>query len=267
MRIDPDEIAWESYLADNYVNSNYGKSIAGWLMRWGHAALEHDFPPQLRFERVLEVGAGEGVHLLFVRHAYGEYVLTDNNLEALERIRPRLPLRVSVMQQDARHLDFKDGHFDRVVATHVLEHIPDPRSALREWSRVLKPGGILSLVLPCDPGIAWRLGRCFGPRKKACAAGIDYDYWMAREHVNSIHNLIAFVRFYFESMSGVTQNQPRRVRVSSKPATLRGIDLRVARRMPHNGADEPTQSASSRTDYSAEDAGLVLSADRPGTGR
>ena len=65
-------------------------------------------------------------------------------------------------------------------------------------------------------------------------------------------------------LSGVTQNQPLRDGGRSKPATVSGIDLRVARRMPHNGVDEPTQSASNRTDYSAESSGQVRSADSQG---
>ena len=43
---------------------------------------------------------------------------------------------------------FKDGELDFVVASHVLEHMPDIKSALREWVRVLKVGGILAVVVP-----------------------------------------------------------------------------------------------------------------------
>jgi phosphatidylethanolamine/phosphatidyl-N-methylethanolamine N-methyltransferase len=63
--------------------------------------------------------------------------------------------------------------------------------------RVLKAGGVLSIVLPCDPGFAWRLGRNLGPRKSFTDVGIDYDYWMAREHINPVNNLVSFLRFYF----------------------------------------------------------------------
>jgi SAM-dependent methyltransferase len=69
--------------------------------------------------------------------------------------------------------------------------------ALKEWFRVLKPGGVLSILIPTDPGLAWRLGRNLGPRKNAIKQGIAYDYVMAREHVNSCNNLIAILRHYF----------------------------------------------------------------------
>lgn len=48
-------------------------------------------------------------------------------------------------------LPFPDGHADEVHAYHVLEHLPRwaVEDCLREWQRVLKPGGALVLELPC----------------------------------------------------------------------------------------------------------------------
>jgi len=49
--------------------------------------------------------------------------------------------------------------------------------------------------------LMWRLGRLFGPRRRARSTGLDYDYWMAREHVNPIHNLVGFIEYYFEDIT------------------------------------------------------------------
>jgi SAM-dependent methyltransferase len=43
---------------------------------------------------------------------------------------------------------FKDGEFDVVVASHVLEHLPDTVAACRELHRVTKPGGLVRVVVP-----------------------------------------------------------------------------------------------------------------------
>ncbi|HSM42956.1 MAG TPA: class I SAM-dependent methyltransferase, partial [Afifellaceae bacterium] len=128
------------------------------------------------------------------------YWLTDGNPNMLDKARARFgdDGRFRYQCEDATRLSFATGSFDRLIATHVLEHLVHPHEVLREWARVVRPGGTLSLVLPCDPGLAWRLGRHLGVRRRAESAGIAYDYWMAREHVNSIFNLVTFVRYYYD---------------------------------------------------------------------
>ena len=104
---------------------------------------------------------------------------------------------VLIEKQDAFNLEYPDATFDRVIAAHILEHLVDPVSALAEWFRVVKAGGVLSLLLPCDPGMLWRFGRHFGPRRNAEAQGIHYDYLQAVEHINAIYNLVVLIRHHF----------------------------------------------------------------------
>jgi SAM-dependent methyltransferase len=40
------------------------------------------------------------------------------------------------------------GAYDLLLASHVLEHVANPLLALREWHRVLRPGGTLVMVVP-----------------------------------------------------------------------------------------------------------------------
>lgn len=198
MKEDPSNI-WTGEYAGKYEAANYGPGLAGHVMRRSHELVEEAFGPSTTFARVLEVGAGSGVHIRSVRHAFDEYLLTDFSTDMLGNITSGDHKgKVTILAQDATMLTFPDSSFDRVIATHVLEHLYKPHEVLREWVRVLKPGGTLSLVLPCDPGMMWRFGRYFGPRKRARQNGLAYDYVMAREHVNSITNLVAFIRYYFD---------------------------------------------------------------------
>jgi SAM-dependent methyltransferase len=48
-------------------------------------------------------------------------------------------------------LPFAAGSFDAVVASDVLEHIAEDRSAVAEISRVLRPGGVLAFTVPAHP--------------------------------------------------------------------------------------------------------------------
>jgi len=201
MRAEPKHDEYLERWTKIYDDLNYSnRSLSNVLLRKSHAWLEEMFRPDDFFARVVEVGSGAGEHLEFVRHRFDQYVITDATPGMLERARTKWAgdrRKIDFRQEDACKLSFPDDSFDRLIATHVLEHLPEPHRVLREWTRVLKDGGALSLVLPCDPGLMWRAGRMLGPRKQAERAGLEYDYWMAREHINSISNLVTFVRYYF----------------------------------------------------------------------
>lgn len=201
MKPDPSHEEYVRRWAELYESLNYNQGMAGYFLGKSHEWCERAFSSDDHFPRVVEVGAGTGVHIGYVRHGFDEYVMTDLNPPMLDKIRSEGHSgRVVTACEDATALSFPDASFDRLIATHVLEHLPAPHEVLREWTRVLKPGGVMSLVLPCDPGLAWRLGRAVGSRGKFVRAGIAYDYWMAREHINSINNLVSLLRYYFDDV-------------------------------------------------------------------
>ncbi len=196
--------AWLDYrskFADVYDKSNYTGSLQTAVMRASHRLTEKRFQKHDHFFKVLEIGAGTGEHIGFVRHGFDQYVLSDLDAKTLEVAKSKLGgkfgNKLLFETQSGEKLSYADNSFDRLIAAHVLEHICQPHLAIREWRRVVRNGGILSILIPTDPGIAWRLGRHLGPRRNAIAQGIAYDYIMAREHVNSCNNLIALLRHYF----------------------------------------------------------------------
>ena len=204
LKMSNEDQAWLDYrakFADVYDNSNYSSPLQSAVMRASHRLVEKKFQKQDYFSKVLEIGAGTGEHFAFVRHGFDQYVLTDLDGATLDVAKRKIcgekTDKLSFETQSATGLNFSDNSFDRVIATHVLEHIYQPHLVLLEWERVLKKGGMLSVLIPTDPGLAWRLGRHLGPRRNAIAQGIAYDYVMAREHVNSCNNLIALLRHQF----------------------------------------------------------------------
>lgn len=198
MREEPSYQTFLQQWSELYESTNYDGGLAGYFLAKSHAWCENAFSEAQHFPRVLEVGAGTGIHVGYVRHGWDEYVMTDLNPPMLDSAKARATGgKVVTEVQDATALTYPDACFDRLIGAHVLEHLPRPHEVLREWFRVLKPGGVMSIVLPCDPGVAWRLGRTVGARGKFVRHGMDYDYWMAREHINPINGLVAFVRYYF----------------------------------------------------------------------
>jgi ubiquinone/menaquinone biosynthesis C-methylase UbiE len=98
--------------------------------------------------RTLEVAIGTGAN---VRYYPPEVELTGVDLSPamLERARQvvhDLQLDVRLFVGDAQNLDLPDEYFDTVVATLLLSTVPDPRRAVTEMRRVLKPGGRLLLL-------------------------------------------------------------------------------------------------------------------------
>jgi Methyltransferase domain len=84
---------------------------------------------------------------------------------------------------DATNICFPDAAFDVIYCSHVLEHIPDDRKAMREFRRVLKPGGWAVLQVPIiravtveDPTVVtWEeRARRFGQGDHVRAYGPDY---------------------------------------------------------------------------------------------
>ncbi|MCG6962639.1 MAG: methyltransferase domain-containing protein [Acidobacteria bacterium] len=51
-------------------------------------------------------------------------------------------------RQDITRLALRDAVFDRIICSHVLEHVPDDQAALRELFRVLRPGGMALVQVP-----------------------------------------------------------------------------------------------------------------------
>jgi len=200
------EPSYENIYIQSYDENNSENNLAGAFLQKSHGLLEGMISVDENYPKVLEVGAGSGHHIQYVKHGYEQYVMSDGNDEMLKIASGKYADQIKkgnivIEKQDATALAYEDNSFDRLIATHVLEHLPDPVSVLKEWNRVVRPGGMISIVLPCDPGMMWRAGRYLGPRRRCEKIGIAYDYMQAVEHINSIYNLEVLLRYHFDDIS------------------------------------------------------------------
>ena len=95
---------------------------------------------------VLEVGCGAGGCALYLsRLTHARVTGIDANPSAIEEARHSAKAaesRACFEQMDANErLPFADDSFDAVFSNDAMCHIPDRSRALKEWFRVLKPGG------------------------------------------------------------------------------------------------------------------------------
>ncbi|GBD13712.1 Demethylrebeccamycin-D-glucose O-methyltransferase [bacterium HR24] len=123
-------------------------------------------------QRVLDIGCGEGRHVIGTCHNPCLGVGLDIGLDLLREARRRLHDAAQAMPgwikghgefvlADACHLPFGDCTFDHVIACEVVEHVEDDDALLREAVRVLKPGGVLVVSTPrfLPEAICWAINR------------------------------------------------------------------------------------------------------------
>jgi SAM-dependent methyltransferase len=155
------------------------------------------------FVRTLEIGAGLGEHLkyeILTDEQERNYVAVETRENMAQRLRqsfPRIQTHVGDCQE---RLAFPDGSFDRIIAVHVLEHLPNLPAALREMHRLCdKKTGTFSIVIPCEGGLAYSLARkisakrIFEKRYKR-----PYHIFIGREHINVPWEIFAELKPYFE---------------------------------------------------------------------
>jgi SAM-dependent methyltransferase len=71
---------------------------------------------------------------------------------AIERVTADLHAPADV-RLDITDMDLPDSPFDLIFCSHVLEHVPDDRAAMRELRRVLSDGGLALVLVPYRPGV------------------------------------------------------------------------------------------------------------------
>lgn len=101
--------------------------------------------------RILDAGAGERQYQRFCRHL--QYVSQD--FGGYDGTGDQSGLQTTSWDQtgldllcDICDIPEPDGSFDAAMCIEVLEHLPDPISALRELTRLLRPGGTLIVTAP-----------------------------------------------------------------------------------------------------------------------
>jgi SAM-dependent methyltransferase len=145
---------------------------------------------------ILDVPVGGGVALRSLRRGQGvRYIAADISQTMLDRTlalarEHGVSGQVEPVVADVGELPFGDGEFDLVVSFTGLHCFPDPHAALREMSRVLHPGGVLtgSSVL-LDSGlrhlplrVAGRVAGLLGPG----VTGSDVRLWMEEEGLTEV---------------------------------------------------------------------------------
>ena len=172
----------------------------GLIERFNHGfPVRHSRPG---FTTTLEIGAGLGEHLNYERLTPTQeagYYCNEFRENMAAEIRRRYPRVHTVVGDCQQRLDFADGFFDRVIAVHVLEHLPNLPACLAECHRLLHPTrGQLLIVIPTEGSPAYSLARKISAERtwnKRFGGG--YEEFYKREHLNVPHEILAELHPFF----------------------------------------------------------------------
>jgi ubiquinone/menaquinone biosynthesis C-methylase UbiE len=151
----------------------------------------------------LEIGAGLGEHLRYEKLTptqqknYVALEIRENMAQIIQKTYPAVQTLVGDCQQ---RLPFDDNYFNRIIAIHILEHLPNLPAAIKEMYRLCnKNSGQLAVVIPCEGGWAYSLAR------KISAQRIferryqqSYHWFISREHINVPDEIMHELSFYFD---------------------------------------------------------------------
>lgn len=145
---------------------------------------------------LLDLGCGTGRHTREAVRRGARAVALDLRADDLQTAREG----ALAVRGDALALPFPDATFDHVIASEVLEHIPEDGAAIAELRRVLKPSGGLAVTVPrwfpervcwalsdeyhSNPGGHVRIYRASELRAQLEAHGLEV---LGRHHAHALH--------------------------------------------------------------------------------
>lgn len=242
---------------------------------------------------LLDLGCGFGRHAFEGMRRGADIVACDMAHDELVQVRSMFGAMAdagdtppgavgATVQGDATALPFADGTFDRIIASEVMEHIPDDAAALDELARVLRPGGTIAITVPAwlPEKVCWALSDAYHApiaegghvriyteshlRSMMRAAGLEpgatthahalhSPYWWLRCAVGPTNDANPLVKAYHRLLVWDIESQPLVTRTAEKLlAPLLGKSVVLYARKP---AHAPTGATAVR------DAGYAEVAD------
>jgi ubiquinone/menaquinone biosynthesis C-methylase UbiE len=145
------------------------------------------------YRSVLDAGCGNGHDFTLLAAHSGNVVGVDFSEGMLRQAQARIShdFRATIVRADLTALPFRDGAFECVLCSEVLEHIPSWEKAVSEIFRILKIGGEVIITTPnrlSVYGLSFSLGRLL------VASRHPYDHWRTLREVREALHGVGFAQ-------------------------------------------------------------------------
>ncbi len=169
------------------------------IVDWGHKYIIKNSPTI--FTHTLEIGPGLGEHLKYEKlsekqkNNYIGIELRENMAKEIKKNYPFVKILVGDCQ---KNIDYPNNYFDRIIAIHLLEHLPNLPMFLTQAHRLLSDRGTLQIIIPCEGGLGYTIGRNLTTKKMfEKRYKVPYKDFIDYEHVNKAKEILAEIEKYF----------------------------------------------------------------------
>lgn len=139
----------------------------------------------LKNKVIADIGCGTGRHWQkLLDNSPAQLVGFDVSKEMLAVLQQKFPQQKTVRLTDS-HINLPDASCDTVISTLAIAHIPDAKTALEEWYRILKPGGDILLTDYHPDALAGGGNRTFMHKGKLVAV---------KNHIHSIDSILQLAK-------------------------------------------------------------------------
>lgn len=146
----PFYLVWSQVPVDYYqsgIKKNFFQKI--WHTR--KISLAKKIIKELKFNYCLDVGCASGYMIAQIAKEFplAKYIGVDIYDKAIRYAKVKYP-NIGFKIASSENLPYKNGSFDLILFYETIEHVDNPKEALREIQRVLKKNG--TLILTMDSG-------------------------------------------------------------------------------------------------------------------
>lgn len=195
------------YKNNNYYEVNY-KGISKLLYYINHKLL--DLGVNKKFNKhIVEIGGGAHSHLEYMDiKNIKSYTIIDSLIfkKKIFQLKKKYPNIIFKFKNYKKKYSDKEK-FTRMIASHSFEHFENFEINFLKLLNLMRKDSIISIALPCDPGLFWRFLQFFSylnQKKSYIWKNFkEKDLDDARDHITPAQNVYKIINYYFKSVKKI----------------------------------------------------------------